>query len=219
MGKTFLIPAQKKVLEFLSKDPVFVDNFYFTGGTALVEYYLHHRLSEDLDFFSFKEVDSLWLAITAKKLKNKLNAEKIDIQISFNRNLVFIKIGKDILKTEFTYFPFVQIERPKTFNGIKVDSLLDVAVNKFFTIYQKPSARHFIDLYLIIKKTKMKWEKLAKLARIKFDTHIDPIQLGSRLVMANSISDLPKMIINLPEKEWRSFFLQKAKELKEEIKE
>ncbi|MDR1696214.1 MAG: nucleotidyl transferase AbiEii/AbiGii toxin family protein [Endomicrobium sp.] len=26
-------------------------SFYFSGGTALSEYYLRHRYSEDLDFF------------------------------------------------------------------------------------------------------------------------------------------------------------------------
>jgi len=29
--------------------------FYFTGGTVLSEFYLKHRLLEDIDFFGFKE--------------------------------------------------------------------------------------------------------------------------------------------------------------------
>ncbi|MDD4310358.1 MAG: nucleotidyl transferase AbiEii/AbiGii toxin family protein, partial [Candidatus Cloacimonetes bacterium] len=28
-----------------------LDGFYLTGGTALDRFYLHHRYSEDLDFF------------------------------------------------------------------------------------------------------------------------------------------------------------------------
>lgn len=55
------------------------------------------------------------------------------------------------------------------------------------------------------------------MARIKFDTNIDPIQLGSQLVKAEDISDLPKMLIKLPEKMWRSYFLQLAKNLKHRI--
>ncbi|MFH1233514.1 MAG: nucleotidyl transferase AbiEii/AbiGii toxin family protein [Patescibacteria group bacterium] len=31
-------------------------NFYLTGGTALAEFYLHHRLSEDLIFFPSKNL-------------------------------------------------------------------------------------------------------------------------------------------------------------------
>jgi len=35
-----------------------------------------------------------------------------------------------------------------------VDSMLDIAVNKIFTIYQKARARDFIDLYFIYQQEK-----------------------------------------------------------------
>lgn len=217
MAVSILSPLQIKILGILATDKTFSDNFYLSGGTALAEYYLRHRYSEDLDFFSFQEVDSLWLASLAKKIGKIIHATKVDIQQSFNRNLVFFTTSKEILKTEFTYYPFTQIEKPKITNGIKIDSLKDIAVNKFFTIYQKPSARHFIDLYLMIIKKKQHWDELRRSAKIKFGVHIDPIQLGSQLIVAQSVSDLPKMIIRIPESDWRNFFIQKATELKKEI--
>lgn len=217
MGKSILTPLQQKILSFLAKDNIFFQNFYFTGGTVLAQYYLHHRLSEDLDFFSANDIDHLWLATLAKKIKSEVQADKIDIQQSFNRNLMFITVNGEVLKTEFTYFPFPQIENPKIRNGVKTDSLIDIAVNKFFTIYQTPAGRHFIDLYLILNSKNIKWEDLTKLARIKFDTVIDPIQLGSQLTEAAKISDLPKMLIDLPENDWRNYFLERAKDLKKQI--
>jgi predicted nucleotidyltransferase component of viral defense system len=217
MAKTILTSLQRKILSLLSSDKNFQNNFYLTGGTALSEYYLYHRISEDLDFFSPKEIDTIWLTTIANQLKGDTKAKKLDIQQSFNRNLVIFSFKNEILKTEFTYFPFVQIEKPKILDAIKTDSLLDIAVNKFFTIYQNPQARHFIDLYLIIKDKQVKWQELSRLARIKFDVAIDPIQLGSQLVVASEVKDLPKMIINLPENQWREFFIEKAKELKNEI--
>src|SRR3989338_3602954 len=217
MGKTILTSLQQKILHFLSNEENFIKNFYFTGGTALSEYYLHHRLSEDLDFFSENEVDKLWLATLGKKIKKLVSTEKVDIQESFNRNLVFFTTQREVLKMEFTYFPFPQIKKPQSINNIKVDSLVDIAVNKFFTLYQKPSGRHFIDLYLILNKKVIHWEELAKLARIKFDTVIDPLPLGSQLILSRKIGDLPKMLINLAEKEWMDFFYQKALILKSEI--
>jgi predicted nucleotidyltransferase component of viral defense system len=189
-------------------------NYYLTGGTALSEYYLHHRLSEDLDFFSENETDRIWLNTLAKKISRLIEAKNHDIQESFNRNLVFFTTIKETIKTEFTYYPFTQIEKPKTIFGIKIDSEIDIAVNKFFTVYQKPTARHFIDLYLILTTKNYKWNQLEQLARVKFDTVIDPIQLGSQLIKAETVSDLPKMIIKLPENLWRSYFLSRAKELK-----
>lgn len=216
MAKTVLTLTQRQILQILSKDKVFVNNFYLTGGTALSEFYLHHRLSEDLDFFSQVEVDKIWLNTISTKIAKEIKASK-DIQESFNRNLVFFKLNKQFIKTEFTYFPMSRIKKSVIKYGIPIDSELDIAVNKFFTIYQKPSARHFIDLFLLLKRGNYSWEQLKKLARIKFDTNIDPIQLGSQLVKAEDISDLPKMLIVLPEEKWRKYFLQKAKELKKEI--
>ena len=216
MAKTILTNIQNQVIRMLSKDTSFRRHFYLTGGTALSEYYLHHRLSEDLDFFTEEVVDKIWLNSLAKKVGRTLNAKK-DIQESFNRNLVYFTAASEIIKTEFTYFPFSQIEKAKLKTGLKIDSLTDIAVNKFFTIYQKPSARHFIDLYLILTTKEYNWDELWKLARIKFDTTIDPIQLGSQLIKSREVQDLPKMIVSLPEKKWRDYFVQRARELKENI--
>lgn len=215
--KTILNRHQSDLLQGLVLEPVFNSKFYLSGGTALAQYYLHHRYSEDLDFFCEEEVDTLWLTGLAAALKAKTGAGKFDFEQSFNRNLVYFSYGKEVVKTEFTYYPFVQIEEPMTVEGLKVDSLIDIAVNKLFTTYQKPSARHFIDLYLILKTGKVTWGDLTKLARIKFDTAIDPLQLGSQLVTAESISDLPRMIMPLPEKQWRQFFMEKASALRSSV--
>lgn len=204
-------------MAFLAKDKIFSKHFYLSGGTALAEYYLHHRVSEDLDFFSEDEVDKMWLNSLAKKIKQTIGFKKLDIEESFNRNLVYFTNQAITTKTEFTYYPFVQIEPLVIKDGIRIDSLTDIAVNKFFTIYQKPTARHFIDLYLILTEKKYTWEQLEKFARIKFETEIDPIQLGSQLIKSETVEDMPKMINKLPEAQWRSYFIQKAKNLKERI--
>ena len=52
MGKTILTSEQHLVLDMAAKDELINSWFYLTGGTALAEFYLRHRLSEDLDFFS-----------------------------------------------------------------------------------------------------------------------------------------------------------------------
>ena len=46
--QNILYPLQDKVLETIGKLPV---RFYLTAGTALSRAYLHHRYSDDLDFF------------------------------------------------------------------------------------------------------------------------------------------------------------------------
>ncbi len=217
MAQTILTPTEKQILAILAKDKQFVKNFYLTGGTALSEYYLRHRLSEDLDFFSEEEIDKIWLNILAKKIKRIIGFDRLDIQESFNRNMVYFSSRSAQIKTEFTYYPFTQIETPMVRDGIKTDSLTDIAVNKFFTVYQKPTARHFIDLYLVLIRKNYSWKELEKLARIKFDTVIDPIQFGSQLIKSETVKDLPKMIIKVPESKWRGYFIKQAKLLKSQF--
>lgn len=214
MAATILTSRQKQILAMLAKDKIFSKHFYLSGGTALSEYYLHHRVSEDLDFFSEDEIDKIWLNSLAKKIKKTIGFKKLDIEESFNRNLVYFNTPVMTIKTEFTYYPFVQIEPVVIKNGIRVDSLTDIAVNKFFTVYQKPTARHFIDLYLILTEKKYTWDQLEKLARIKFETDIDPIQLGSQLIKSKIVKDMPKMIKKLSNVQWRSYFIEQASRLK-----
>lgn len=52
MGKTILTPRQLDFLECVQLEPSLIKRFYLTGGTALAEFYLKHRLSEDLDLFT-----------------------------------------------------------------------------------------------------------------------------------------------------------------------
>ncbi|MBI5614599.1 nucleotidyl transferase AbiEii/AbiGii toxin family protein [Candidatus Gottesmanbacteria bacterium] len=217
MGKTILTAVQQKTLNIIASDVIVKKYFYLSGGTALSEYYLHHRLSEDLDFFSETEIDALWLNTIAKRIKTNIGASTVDIQQNFNRNLIFFHVGKTILKTEFTYYPFTQIEKPLVKNILRIDSLLDIAVNKFFTIYQKPASRHFLDLFCILESSTIRWSDLSELARMKFDTVIDPLQLGSQLMLANTVGQLPHMILPIKESQWRLYFLKKAKELKKDI--
>ena len=52
-----LTPIQNQVLNQIKKSPFLKNNFYFTGGTVLSEFYLQHRYSNDLDFFSENKFD------------------------------------------------------------------------------------------------------------------------------------------------------------------
>ncbi|MFA6047808.1 MAG: nucleotidyl transferase AbiEii/AbiGii toxin family protein [Parcubacteria group bacterium] len=211
MAKTILSTNQIKILEAISKDNAICQNFYLTGGTALAEYYLQHRLSEDLDFFSEVEFDIQAISIFFAKNKKAFGIKKIDFQQSFNRNLIFLHLPGDVIKMEFTYFPFPRIEKKIKRNKLFVDSLEDIAVNKLFTIYQKPRSRDFIDLYLIMKKTGYSIEELIKKTKVKFDWHIDYLQLGSQFMQAKVVKDYPRMLMKLKNEEWQKFFILQAK--------
>lgn len=216
-SKSILTKRQKLLLSIFSSNKNFINNFYLSGGTALAEYYLHHRYSEDLDFFTEKEIDPISIQVFLKSISDKAGVKNIDFQQSFNRNIVFLHFDNEVIKTEFTYYPFTQVENPKEIDGIKIDSLIDIAVNKTFTIYQKPRSRDFIDLYLIMKENGLSFSELRKKARIKFDTNMDPLQMALQLLKVDNLEDFPKMIEQLDPGVWRSFWEEEASKLKNEV--
>jgi predicted nucleotidyltransferase component of viral defense system len=215
MGQEILSAAQKRFLKFIQTQPGFAKVFYLTGGTALAAYYLNHRYSEDLDFFSENEIDISAINILLKKAAPICGIQKVDFQQTFNRNIFFIKFAntKTVLKTEFTYYPFSQMDKPLTAGGLRVDSSLDIAVNKVFTMAQQPRARDFIDVYFIIKKTNFSFKDLLKKARLKFDWQIDPLGFGSQLLKAQDVKDYPRMLKKIDDKVWQAFFIDEAKKL------
>ncbi|MCX6809230.1 MAG: nucleotidyl transferase AbiEii/AbiGii toxin family protein [Candidatus Berkelbacteria bacterium] len=212
-----LSDKQVLFLNLISQEKRIISKFYLSGGTALTEYYISYRLSEDLDFFSFEEVMVDGILAFLKKIKSEIDYKNMEFNTSFNRNLFFLKFHDSQLKLEFTYYPFEQVEKPRTINGIPIDSLIDIAVNKLFTIYQKPRTRDFIDLYMICQQEHFKIEDLIKKAQIKFDTAIDLIKLGSQLMLVNSIKDYPRLLIKINDLDWQNFFLSEAKNIGKKI--
>lgn len=223
--KSILSKNQRDILTIISKDKLICDNFYLTGGTALAEFYLHHRLSEDLDFFSENEFEPQGVSVFLEKIKNIAKIKKVEYQQSFNRNLFFLDLKPsyrgypgDKIKMEFTYFPFARIEKKEKMGDLYIDSLLDIAVNKVFTIYQKPRSRDFIDLYFILQKDKdLLLDDLVKKAQIKFGNYIDPIQLGTQYMKSKELKDFPKMLVDIKESIWQDFFVNEAKKLSRKI--
>jgi predicted nucleotidyltransferase component of viral defense system len=213
-----LTRLQKKFLQAFSKKQALSTQFYLTGGTALAGFYIPYRLSEDLDFFSEEEFNLQPIITFIKSQKKSIPYKSLDISTSFNRNLIFLESDdKSQLKTEFTYFPFKQINKPKLVKGLQIDTPLDIAVNKLFTIYQKPRSRDFMDLYMLTQKYGFNLEELIKKARIKFDWHIDYIQLGTQFLEAEKLKDYPNLLVELDENKWQGYFREEARKLKKKI--
>lgn len=219
MLNNILSKNQIHFLEKFGEEKTLSQNFYLTGGTPLAAFYLNHRYSEDLDFFSEREIDALTINVFLKKYKEELSINKIDYEQSFNRNLFFLHFQGEILKTEFTFFPFPRIEQGVKNYGVDTDGLLDIAVNKLFTIYQRTKARDFIDLFFICQEKKYFIADLIQKAKVKFDWHIDPLQLGTQFIKAEEAEDWPNMIKPLDKKDLIAFFNNEAKKLKNQILE
>jgi len=208
---------QVKFLDIFVKTKSFSRKYYLTGGTTLTEFYIPYRYSEDLDFFSETEIDVSEITTFLKSIKKSLEYKTFDIKTSFNRNIVMLSFRDYDLKLEFTYFPFPRIDETNIVDGLKIDSVKDIAVNKLFTIYQNPRSRDFIDLYMINMKYDYEIIDLVKLAKIKFDWHVDLVQLGSQFLKSTELKDYPRLITKLDEKKWQKYFLEEANRLSNDI--
>lgn len=217
MAKTILTPFQKSVLSLVAQNKILSKHFYLTGGTALAEFYLHHRLSEDLDFFSEKEFSINPVQTFLKQLSVTLSLSKIEYRSFMGVHVFFLHKGGQVLKIDFNFYPFPRLEKGGSFEGLSIDSLRDIAVNKLQTIATNPRSRDFIDLYCIIKITGLDIETLRKEARAKFDWYVDPLKLGAQFLLSRELKDYPKLIEQLDEEEWQSFFTKQAKKLGQEV--
>lgn len=219
MEKNILSARQLDFLELLGQNQEIVNRFYWTGGTVLAEFYLRHRLSEDIDLFTEKEeVNQELIETFLIKSKSQLGFKSIKRSQFLGLFSYFLVYNKnETLKVDFNYYPFERIEKGGNFKNITYDSLYDIAINKVHTIAMKPRARDFIDIFFIVKEKKYLFVKMLADAKIKFDWHIDAIQLGAQLLKAKEVKDYPRMIKKIDHKEWQNFFLNEAKKLKKEI--
>jgi len=217
MAKEILDQTQKKFLDLFKSQKDLVNVFYLTGGTALANYYLSHRYSDDLDFFTTKEnFDwNLVFEFMAKAKKDLLAKDLIHNKL-FDRRIFYLKFKNDYeLKVEFTLYPFQQIEKPKKINGILVDSFIDLAANKLFCIVERNEIKDYADLYFILKKLSI--DKIRKGVLKKFELEIENISLGSRIINVEDFKTMPRMIKKLTLRQLKNFFLEEGTKFRTQI--
>lgn len=209
-----LTQHQRAVIELVAQEPKLRD-FYLTGGTALAAYYLGHRHSDDLDFFTADEPDLLFLHDFARRIQSALNAQPPRYRRLYDRNEFFFAIEKSELKIEFTRYPFPQCEAPQERDGMRIDSLRDIAANKLMTVLDRFEPKDFIDLYFLLLERSL--ADLVQDVQTKFSIKVTPLFLGQELMKARRIEALPVMVNPLTVKELKDFFADEAKALGPEV--
>ncbi len=212
MGKiSILTENQKNILNIVAKDSFLSSQFYFTGGTALAEVYLQHRISEDLDFFSFQKYDieiiNEKIKVWSENLNFRFTSRYVD---PLNIFMLTFNNGSE-LKVDFNYYPYRQINPPGIYQGFKVDSKLDIAINKLLTLTQRVEVKDFVDLYFLLQDYTF-WDLRVGVER-KFRTDIEPILIAADFLAVEEFDYLPKMLKTLTLSELKKFFREQAKKL------
>ena len=186
--------------------------FYLTGGTALAEFYLKHRKSLDLDFFTSTEEIllpfSFQLEERLKKLPAAISRQRglrsfVELAITKGAETTLIHLAHD------APFRFEPTSHFLEFPGVRVDNLTDIASNKLLALFQRATFRDFVDLFFLVKEGHFTTGKLTELAKAK-DPGFDLYWLAVALEQINTFpADLPDLLLLLKPcslKELQGFF-------------
>ena len=211
-------------MEYAQAQASIIKNFYLTGGTALAEFYFQHRLSEDIDLFSNKEVNVAAVEAFLQGASSKLGISKIIKQNFLGLYTYQLKYKNGAtLKVDFNYYPFPKIEEGIYFGKLQVSSLYDIAVNKIHTIASRTRARDYIDMFFIIKNSDVPiykyLEKLRLDSKAKFDWPLENKNLVAAFLKVKDLKneDFPNMLVSFDKTEMEKFFLELAKSLEDKI--
>jgi len=150
--------------------------FYLTGGTALSRVYLHHRYSDDLDFFVNNASDfKLQVNAVIKALKeNGLRIEATVADEGFAR--IFAFEGESSSKLDFVNdVPYRCGTSEVTSLFKKTDNLRNILSNKI-TALGRYSPKDVVDIVYICKAMEFIWEEILHDASEK-DLWVDPVNI------------------------------------------
>lgn len=214
MGKiSILTKEQKLILDLISKNKYFSSNFYFTGGTALSNFYLRHRFSDDLDFFSTDKIeqDVIFGIISNWSIRHGFKFQSRFVEVVYRFDLDFP--SKMNIKVDFGSYPYQLLEKGQRINDMDIDSIRDIATNKLTTVNQRTNIKDFVDLYFLLKDHFTIWDLLYG-SEVKFKNMVmDTILLAEDFLKVDDFDTLPKMIKPLTLKQLKTFYRNLAKEL------
>lgn len=194
-----LYPLQDLVLRAVEKAET---DFYLTGGTALSRVWLHHRYSDDLDFFqnrsqSFAEDASKLFAVLNKTFDNKV--DRLIDTADFHR---WVLTENDInLKIELINDIEYRRGKPeKTELFFKTDNVLNILSNKISAL-NRNEPKDIADIIYIDEHFSFSWPEMIEDAKQK-DLSVNEIEIADA-VGNYDVSQLDRVRwIQKPDENW-----------------
>jgi len=179
-GKGILSEFQREFLGVFASLP---DNeqFFLTGGTALAEFYLGHRLSYDLDLFTGETGLVLPCSYQIEQAAGKVGmvaraARRFSSYVEFD-----VSRGENHLKVDLALVsPFRLAAAEKSVLGVMVNDEIDIRADKLLAFYGRSEPRDAIDVYSLMQTTPI--ERMMEEARQKdsgFDLYWFAIALNN----------------------------------------
>jgi hypothetical protein len=167
--------------------------FFLTGGTALAAFYLHHRLSEDVDVFTLEDevLDAARDVVLTMGDDSGWQVAVQRLSPHFLRVVVTTPDGES-LKADCVQDVGPQFGEKRWCEGIRVDSLVNIAANKVTAILGRGDAKDFVDLYFI-HRLGYDLDELIEMAKQK-DGGLAEFYLAGMIRQIHMVKDLPVML-------------------------
>jgi predicted nucleotidyltransferase component of viral defense system len=154
--------------------------FYLTGGTALARFYLNHRYSDDLDFFTNANSDfSNYIEKVNGKIKQKFDVNVSESLFTEDFCRFFISENEQNLKIEFVNDVEYRVDKPyKTKFGL-IDTVENILANKITAIIGRDEPKDVFDIIYISENYAFNWSDVFLQAKQK--SAINEIDIEQRL--------------------------------------
>lgn len=176
-------PTLKLLRELAAQD--FLADFRLVGGTGLALYW-GHRISIDIDLFTDKKTDLLFI-------EGRLNEIKDANFLSRSPIALFYTIQS--IRCDFLIYPYLFSLPPFIQNKIQVAALDDIVTMKLGAITNRGAKKDFIDLFYILQH--YDFQKLCDLYISKYKTK-DLMALFRSLTFFNDAEpqEMPEVLID-----------------------
>lgn len=203
-----LTDIQRGFLEtFFTSGPI-SSHFYLSGGTALAGFYLDHRLSDDIDLFTRDaaqimqaresiqaSIAACGLEITARREIGEEGREYLEYKVQGDPHRTHPLRKIDVVRdTDPIFSP------PEPRGVIRVDALLNIAVNKVAAIFSRGGGRgddeevkDCADLYFLLKIKPFDLDALLPMAAQK-DLGFDELRFAANLARVSGLQGLVPLL-------------------------
>lgn len=204
MEQTVLSDSQRKLLNGLGANGV-LSGFYLAGGTALA-IHLHHRYSDDFNFFSVREFD-------VKQLQQELLKLHSSELVLAEKGTLYMRI--DGISVSCIHYPYALIYPLKKYNnGIFLASVEDIAAMKLSALIARGTKRDFIDLFILCRNKALSEIFNLYIRRFRSSASDTYLLLRSITYFADAEDDpMPVMIAPVDWETVKEFFIAEAKKI------
>lgn len=182
--------------------------FYLVGGTALA-LQIGHRMSDDFDLFSEKDIPTDLLA----KVVNIFKDSELNIIINHSEQLSLLI---DQTKVDFVKYPFPLVLDLIEYEGLKIINIPEIGAMKAYALGRRATYKDYIDLYFILKEKHSSLKEIIKISQEKFKENFDPRLFLEQLVYLEDIQEEPIQFLKgkIGKKELEDFFQEEIKKVK-----